>query len=60
MEPSKRRKIKLKKKTPEQMYVDSFTDAERKAFEIAQEHLQTSFSLTKSLGFQKWKSQTNQ
>jgi len=57
MEPSKKRKIKLKKKTPEQQYVDSFTDKEKKAYEIAKEHLQTSFSLTKSLGYQKWKNQ---
>ena len=54
---TKKRKIKLKKKTPEQQYVESFTDKEKKAYEIAKEHLQTSFSLTKSLGFQKWKNQ---
>lgn len=49
------------KKTPptphtvEEQYISTFTDKERKAYEIAQHHLESSFSLTKSLGFQKWK-----
>lgn len=37
-------------------YLESLTDHERKTFQIAQEHLETSFNIYKSIGFLKWKS----
>lgn len=36
-------------------YVNSFTEKEKKAFEIAKQHLATSFDLSKSNGFNEWK-----
>ena len=36
---------------PETAYISSFSDKERKAYEIAKSHLLTSFSLKKSNGF---------
>lgn len=35
-------------------YLNSFTPKERKAYEIASSHLQTSFDLIKSIGFKKF------
>ncbi len=35
-------------------YIESLTDIERKAMEIAEEHLETSFHVVKSIGFQQW------
>lgn len=35
-------------------YIDSLSESERKALEIAKEHLGTSFSLEKSIGFIKF------
>lgn len=32
-------------------YIESLSENEKKALEIAKNHLQTSFSLTKSIGF---------
>lgn len=42
--------------TPEQLeeYVQQLTDMEKKVLQIAKEHLETSFSLENSIGFQKW------
>lgn len=37
------------------LYIQTFTDKERKAFEIARSHLGMSFDLQKSIGFQEWK-----
>jgi hypothetical protein len=41
-------------------YLESLTDQERKTFQIAQEHLETSFNIYKSIGFLKWKSDKDQ
>lgn len=35
-------------------YLNSLTPKERKAYEIAKEHLKTSFDLQKSNGFLEW------
>ena len=39
----------------EKEYIESLPEKDRKALEIAKEHLETSFSMVKSIGFQKWK-----
>lgn len=39
----------------EKKYVESFTKNELKAYEIAKSHLEMSFDLNKSIGFQEWK-----
>lgn len=57
MDSSKKRKSKKKSSKEDERYIETFTDKERKAYEIAQDHLQSSFTLTKSLGFIKWKSE---
>ena len=36
-------------------YVNSFTEKEKKAFEIAKDHLGMSFQIDKSIGFAEWK-----
>lgn len=36
---------------PEETYINSFTDKEKKAYLIAKTHLETSFSLSRSNGF---------
>jgi hypothetical protein len=36
-------------------YLNSLTEKERKAYEIAKSHLGSTFSLEKSNGYQKWK-----
>ena len=47
---SKRKKMnKLMKE-----YLETFDEKELCAYKIAQEHLQSSFSLEKSIGFNKW------
>ena len=35
-------------------YIESLTDIQKKAYEIAKEHLGSSFDITKSIGFLKW------
>lgn len=42
--------------TPEQLeeYVQQLTDMEKQVLQIAKEHLESSFSLEHSIGFQKW------
>jgi hypothetical protein len=42
--------------SPEQLeaYVQQLSDMEKKVLQIAKEHLETSFSLENSIGFQKW------
>ncbi len=42
-----------------QLYLDSLTEKELKSYAIAKSHLGTSFQLEKSLGFLKWKSESN-
>ena len=37
-----------------EQYKASLNDIEKKALKIAQEHLESSFSITKSIGFLKW------
>ena len=39
----------------ENEYVNSFNENEKKAYEIAKNHLGMSFDLEKSIGFQAWK-----
>ena len=36
-------------------YLDSLNELEKKALVIARDHLQSSFNIVKSIGFQKWK-----
>ena len=43
----------------QEKYLNSFTEKEKKAFEIAKQHLATSFDLLKSNGFKEWKKQNN-
>tara|TARA_B100001094_G_C17380745_1_gene416735 strand:- start:60 stop:221 length:162 start_codon:yes stop_codon:yes gene_type:complete len=38
-----------------QKYKASLNELEAKALKIAEEHLESSFSITKSIGFLKWK-----
>ena len=35
-------------------YIESLTDLECNAMKIAEDHLETSFHIMKSIGFQKW------
>lgn len=44
-----------KKTIKEIKYIKTFDDKTNVAYKIAQEHLQSSFSLKKSIGFQKYK-----
>jgi hypothetical protein len=37
-----------------QEYIDSLSEKEKKAYEIAKEHLGMSFQIEKSNGFRKW------
>jgi len=37
-----------------QQYIEQLTPMEKIVFKIAQEHLETSFSLEKSIGFKEW------
>tara|TARA_B100000900_G_scaffold80494_2_gene64833 strand:+ start:1370 stop:1525 length:156 start_codon:yes stop_codon:yes gene_type:complete len=39
----------------EKEYVNTFTDKEKKAYEIAKSHLGMSFQIDKSIGFNEWK-----
>jgi len=43
----------------EKQYIESLNPKERKAYEIAKHHLGTTFHLTKSNGFIKWKKSLN-
>jgi hypothetical protein len=36
-------------------YLNQMDDKERKAYTIAQEHLETSFNIVKSIGYIEWK-----
>jgi hypothetical protein len=46
---------KMDQLTPlEKQYVDTLSEKERKAYEIAKEHLGMSFQLDKSVGYLKW------
>ena len=37
-----------------QQYIDSLNTFEKKAYQIAREHLGSSFDITKSIGFLNW------
>ena len=37
------------------LYISQMSIQERKAYEIAKEHLETSFNIEKSIGFLEWK-----
>jgi len=53
----KSKKNKLTKKKMDKLieeYVSTFDEKDREAYEIAKEHLQSSFSLVKSIGFNKF------
>jgi hypothetical protein len=39
----------------EKLYIESLSEKEKKAYEIAKHHLGMSFQLDKSVGFLKWK-----
>jgi hypothetical protein len=41
-------------------YIDQLTPQEQKVLKIAMEHLETSFNLTKSIGFKEWQAQQAQ
>lgn len=52
-----KRKIKIKKPSIDNLkkkYIQSMDEKEQIAFKIAKEHLDSSFNLEKSIGFQKW------
>jgi hypothetical protein len=40
-------------------YIQKFNEKEKKAFEIAKQHLATSFDLLKSNGFNEWKKKSS-
>ena len=42
--------------TKEEEYIAHLSDVERLVLEIAKEHLETSFSIKKSIGFKEWMS----
>ena len=37
-------------------YIQQLSESERKTYEIANQHLESSFSVEKSIGYLKWKS----
>jgi hypothetical protein len=41
-------------------YIAQLTPQEQKVLKIAMEHLETSFNLTKSIGFKEWQAQQQQ
>jgi hypothetical protein len=45
----------LSKEELHMLYISQMTIQERKAYEIAKEHLETSFNIEKSIGFLQWK-----
>ena len=51
--PSKKNNTDIEK------YIGQLNPNEKKAYEIAKDHLGTSFNIEKSNGFLKWKSQKN-
>ena len=51
-------KIEKRQETQEELhmlYISQMSVQERKAYEIAKEHLETSFNIEKSIGFIEWK-----
>ena len=45
---------KYKKTENIKKYIASLNEMELKALKIAEEHLETSFNIVKSIGYQKW------
>jgi hypothetical protein len=45
----------MESENPQKEYLKILNDKEKKAYEIAKGHLETSFSLEKSIGYQEWK-----
>ena len=43
----------------EQKYLDTLNDVEKQAFNIAREHLGSSFDLSKSIGYKKWEQENH-
>ena len=37
-----------------QKYIDTFTDTEKVAYEIARDHLESSFDIVETIGFKEW------
>ena len=44
----------------EQLYISQLSDIEKIVLKIAQDHLETSFSLEKSIGFKSWLAEQSQ
>tara|TARA_B100002019_G_C21242333_1_gene586254 strand:+ start:728 stop:904 length:177 start_codon:yes stop_codon:yes gene_type:complete len=44
----------------ELLYIQTFNEKERKAYDIARNHLGMSFDLQKSIGFREWKKKENE
>jgi len=58
MEESTKESTKGQESTKEELhmlYISQMSVQERKAYEIAKEHLETSFNIDKSIGFIDWK-----
>ena len=45
-------------KTMQEQYLDTLSEKEKKAYEIASSHLGSSFNLEKSVGFIQWLNKT--
>ena len=45
----------MPEKTDAEKYIESLSEMEKKALKIAQEHLETSYDMEKTIGFKKWK-----
>lgn len=56
-EIQKRQEIQKEQEIQElhMLYISQMSVQERKAYEIAKEHLETSFNIEKSIGFIEWK-----
>jgi len=52
--PKKAKKIRIIRKKTSKQYIEQMDEKERQAYEIAKEHLESSFDISVSLGFQKW------
>ena len=40
--------------TQEEKYIEQLSDVEKKILKIAQDHLETSFNVRRSIGFKEW------
>ena len=55
MEEPKIQEIQKIQEELHMLYISQMSVQERKAYEIAKEHLETSFNIEKSIGFIEWK-----